>query len=98
MDDGLLNTYGVLKKQELLLHRNDSFVIIVLYYHKAIFCQCLLRGKFPVFVFFRHGSEAPQLRRGLPFDWKTPAHRPLPEPAKPHFRTLKTHKKLVLLF
>lgn len=58
MDDGLLNTYGVLKKQELLLHRNDSFVIIVLYYHKAIFCQCLLRGKFPVFVFFRHGSEA----------------------------------------
>ena len=53
MDDGLLNTYGVLKKQELLLHRNDSFVIIILYYHKAIFCQCLLQGKFPVFVFFQ---------------------------------------------
>ncbi len=59
MDDGLLNTYGVLKKQELLLHRNDSFVIIVLYYHKLIFCQALMRRRFSFYVFFRHGSEAP---------------------------------------
>lgn len=53
MDDGLLNTYGVLKKQELLLHRNDSFVIIVLYYHKLIFCQAPPHRKISNLRFFQ---------------------------------------------
>lgn len=53
MDDGLLNTYGVLKKQELLLHRNDSFVIIVLYYHKLVFCQAPPRWKISNLHFFQ---------------------------------------------